>query len=140
MRLSGILLCGILCLSLSAETRGSLRIETEKFGNEDTSSILVIKTDIPKTEVYLNGRYKGLTPYEEKRIAPGFWRIGLKNDGYYPESFLIQVEPGEKKKVYVELHSKPQAGTDSEATNGADNGDGNDADSGVNPESDSGVD
>jgi hypothetical protein len=135
MKSSGILLCSFLCLSLAAETRGSLRVETEKFGNEDTSSILIINTDIPKTEVYLNGRYKGYTPYREKRIAPGFWRIGLKNDGYYPESFIVQVEPGEQKKVYVELLPKPQAGAES-GTDSADGGnDGDNGDTGpVSPE------
>lgn len=116
MKISGIILCCILCLPLVPETRGSLRVETEKYGNEDTSSILIIGTDIPKTEVYLNGRYRGLTPHAEKRIAPGFWRIGLKNDGYYPESFLIQVEPGERKKVYVELLPK-DVGSDVDRAN-----------------------
>lgn len=103
MQRSAVFLFGILCLSLFAETRGSLRIETEKFGNEDTSSILVIQTDIPRTEVYLNGKRQGTTPYRTNQITPGYWRIGLKNKGYHPESFLVRVEPGEQKKVYVEL-------------------------------------
>lgn len=93
----------LLCFTIS----GVLQAQTitEKTTLNDTNQIasLYIKTDIPKTEVYLNGIYQGLTPLTIKPIEIGIWQLTLRKDGYYQEAYTIRIGAGEEKQINVEL-------------------------------------
>lgn len=85
------------------EMRGTMRVETEQSPDGSTTSRLRISVDVPKTDVYLNGAYEGAAPVDIDGIKPGTWRVALKKRGYYTESFLVRVRPGETRDIRVEL-------------------------------------
>ncbi len=83
--------------------RGTMRVETEQAPDGSTKARLRISVDVPKTDVYLNGAYEGVAPVDIDGIQPGTWRVALKKRGYYTESFLVRVRPGETRDIRVEL-------------------------------------
>lgn len=64
---------------------------------------LYVETEVPKTEVYLNGIFQGLTPLTIKPIKPGIMELTLKKSGYYSVSYRIQIQEGEQKIISVAL-------------------------------------
>lgn len=88
---------------ISQSTTGTLRTQSRFARDGNTTSTLIVNTDIPKTDIYLNGVYEGQTPKTFSRITAGIWRVSLTKNGYYSESFLIRIRPGETKELLMEL-------------------------------------
>jgi len=81
----------------------SLRVDTKKAADGSKISTLTVKTDIPKTEVYLDDIYQGLTPLVLSDVKPGIRQLALKKDGYYSGIYRIEIRAGEIKDLYAEL-------------------------------------
>lgn len=73
----------------------------------DTTS-LYVESDIPETEVYLNGIYQGLTPLTIEPVEPGLWQLILKKNGYYKEYYTIRIIKNEQNQISANL--KPITG------------------------------
>lgn len=80
-----------------------LRITTTQATDGSKVSPMTVDTDVPKTEVYLDGIYEGLTPVRLASVAPGIRQLTLKKDGYYTGQYTIEIRAGETKEVYAEL-------------------------------------
>jgi len=72
---------------------GTLRIESEPSG----------------ADVYLNGRYQGVTPLTARDLAPGEYLVDLERDGYRTENRSATVRAGESLTVRASL--SPLLGT-----------------------------
>lgn len=97
-------------LALSGETAANAiatapgpRIETIKATNGSKIASMTVETDVPKTEVYLDGIYEGLTPLSLRNVRPGIRLLLLKKDGYWSSQYTIEIKPGETKDIYAEL-------------------------------------
>ena len=96
-------------LTLAAEdnrvalTGTGLRITTTQATDGSKTSPMTVDTDVPKTEVYLDGIYEGLTPIRLANVVPGIRQLTLKKDGYYTGQYTIEIRAGETKEVYAEL-------------------------------------
>lgn len=111
MKSPGLFLCFFLFVGipLSAETTAIVRTTIQKIGGENPPARLTITTDIPKTEIYIHGRYEGIVPLTLNPAPPGFLQISLLRDGYYPETLTVESVLGEYKTIKVEL--RPKTGT-----------------------------
>lgn len=113
MKSSGLFLSAILasiffCLPVQFAVSENIRTTMENLGGENPPAGIRITADIPKTEVYVNGRYEGLVPVALEPAPPGLLQISLLRDGYHPESFSITAVPGIRKMVRVEM--RPRTG------------------------------
>ena len=80
-----------------------LRVETTRATDGSKIATMTVDTDVPKVEIYLDGTYKGHSPLVLKDIPPGIRQLTLKKDGFLSCRYTIECQPGETKKVYVEL-------------------------------------
>jgi hypothetical protein len=80
-----------------------LRVETTRATDGSKTVMMTVNTDVPKVEIYLDGTYKGHSPLDFKDIPPGIRQLTLKKDGFLSCRYTIECNPGETKKVYVEL-------------------------------------
>ncbi len=80
-----------------------LRVETFKATDGSKRAAMTVDADIPKTEVYLDGEFKGNTPLVLDPVYPGILRLTLKKEGFWARQYSIEIKPGETKKVYAEL-------------------------------------
>jgi hypothetical protein len=80
-----------------------LRVETLRATDGSKRAAMTVDADIPKTEVYLDGEFRGRTPLVLDPVYPGILRLTLKKDGFWARQYSIEIKPGETKKVYVEL-------------------------------------
>ncbi len=97
-------------LGLSGETAANAnatapgpRIETTKATDGSKIASMTVETDVPKTEVYLDGIYEGLTPLTLDDVRPGIRLLALKKDGFWASQYTIEIKPGETKDIYAEL-------------------------------------
>jgi hypothetical protein len=108
MKISGrtaFLVAGLLtrlALVNALDTEGKSSVKTRAVDSSEYATITV-DTDIPKTEVYLDGLYRGITPLTLDGIAPGIRVIDLEKRGYYREHFRIEAARGQETQIYVEL-------------------------------------
>lgn len=79
------------------EAEPELQKETEK-----TTSI-IIKTDVPGADVFLNGVYYGRTKLEIEDLNPGFYHLELRKKGYEKEHFYIKVRKGYSVTYFFKL-------------------------------------
>lgn len=98
----------LFCIPAQFAAAENVRTTIENIGGEDPPAVIRITADIPKTEVYVNGRYEGLVPVVLDPAPPGLHQISLLRDGYHPENFSITAVPGLRKKVRVEM--RPRTG------------------------------
>ena len=63
------------------------------------NTFLMIKSDPTGAKVYINGEYKGATPYSEANLTPGEYSLRVVKDGYLEYSTEIEVIEG-KTTVY----------------------------------------
>ncbi len=75
---------------------------------ETVKTSLSIDSNIPKSEVYLNGMFQGVTPLTISPIEPGIWMLTVKKDGYYSSSYTIKIAAGDQLSLAVDL--KPITG------------------------------
>lgn len=86
-----------------AENKGTIRIDTEESLDGSTEARLIVESDVPDTEVFLNGASEGTAPVDLSGIKPGVWRLALRKRGYYTESFLVHVKPGQTRTIRAEM-------------------------------------
>ena len=79
---------------------------------QNTNICLVSIASKPnKAEVYINGKYAGLTPINDYKFIPGRHNIEIKKKGYETYKERIQIKEGEgRKKINVVL-AKIEKGT-----------------------------
>jgi hypothetical protein len=63
------------------------------------NTFLMIKSDPAGAKVYINGEYKGVTPYSEANLTSGEYSLRVIKDGYLEYSTEIEVFEG-KTSVY----------------------------------------
>lgn len=80
-----------------------LRVETFKATDGSKRAAMTVDADIPKTEVYLDGEFKGSTPLVLDPVYPGILRLTLRKEGFWARQYSIEIRPGETIKVYAEL-------------------------------------
>lgn len=103
LALSGETATNANAIASSSETAPAPRIETTKATNGSKIAVMTVETDVPKTEVYLDGIYQGLTPLTLGDVRPGIRQLALKKDGFWSSQYTIEIKPGETKDVYAEL-------------------------------------
>lgn len=113
MKPSGLFLSVVLtsiffCIPVQLAVTENVRTTTENLGGENPPAVIRITADIPKTEVYVNGRYEGVVPVILDPAPPGLHQISLLRDGYHPESFSITAVQGIRKMIRVEM--RPRTG------------------------------
>lgn len=113
MKSSGLFLSAILasiffCLPVQFAVSENIYTSIERIGGENPPAVVRITADIPKTEVYIDGRYEGLVPVTLDPAPPGIMQVSLLRDGYHPETFTITAVPGERTRIRVEM--RPRTG------------------------------
>lgn len=111
MKSSGLLLSVFLTtflfsLPVQFVVSENIRTTIENIGGENPSAVVRITADIPKTEVYIDGRYEGLVPVTLDPAPPGLMQVSLLRDGYHPETFSVTAVPGERILIRVEMRSR----------------------------------
>ncbi len=113
MKSSGLFVSAVLtsilfCIPAQFAAAENIRTVIENIGGENPPAIIRITADIPKTEVYVNGRYEGLVPVTLDPAPPGIHQISLLRDGYHSENFSITAVTGLRKNIRVEM--RPRTG------------------------------
>lgn len=80
----------------------SLDYERKNFLSEEKTKI-IIKSNVPNAEVFLNGNFEGNTNLTINNLSPGRYRLRVEKSGYRPKTYRIDVERGEERSFYVEL-------------------------------------
>ncbi|MEO1338193.1 MAG: PEGA domain-containing protein [Myxococcota bacterium] len=63
----------------------------------------------PWAEVYVDGKFKKTTPFDEPiKLAPGSYRVRLRNPRYEPEDRMVDIRPGDTFKVNATLTPKAE--------------------------------
>ena len=65
---------------------------------------LTIRTDIPHTQIFINGIYKGLSPLCIKSLLPGFYKISIKKQGYEEIRKIVRAENGKNRTFEFNLN------------------------------------
>ncbi|MEM7675387.1 MAG: PEGA domain-containing protein, partial [Myxococcota bacterium] len=64
----------------------------------------------PWAVVYINGTRVKTTPFDKPiQLAPGSYRIGLRNPHFEPQDHLVDVKPGEVVEIQTALKPKLEA-------------------------------
>jgi len=63
---------------------------------------LEVRSDPSGAQVYLDGRYLGLTPLVSS-VAPGRHQVEVRKEGYEPYKVSVRLNPGERVRVYARL-------------------------------------
>ncbi len=71
--------------------------------DDDAETVLVIKSNVSKAEVFLNGNYMGNTPLEINSVRPGRYTLELRKKGYEREKRHIEVKKGRKTEYNISL-------------------------------------
>ena len=61
------------------------------------------KTSVPKSALYINGEYHGLTPLRATGLIPGRYSVQIKKKGYQTVKIAIQVKDGISDYYYIEM-------------------------------------
>ncbi len=80
-----------------------LRVETLRATDGSKRASMTVDADIPKTEVYVDGEFRGRTPLALESVNPGILRLTLRKKGFWAREYPIEIKPGETKKIYAEL-------------------------------------
>lgn len=64
---------------------------------------LQVQTDPEGAKVFIDGQFKGLTPFQADSLQAGNYTIRLERDGYLPEAQTFQIAGGEPAKWSVIL-------------------------------------
>lgn len=60
----------------------------------DDKTALIIESDLPKAEVYLNGVYQGKTKLTIKNLVAGDYFIQIKKDDFLSPRYFLNVKKG----------------------------------------------
>ncbi len=64
---------------------------------------LVIQTEPVGATIFINGRSVGVSPYEEKEVSPGSYRIRIIKEGHEAWEEEVTVKIGKKAEVFAQL-------------------------------------
>ena len=64
---------------------------------------LAVQTDIANAEVYINGFFRGITPFSVSGIKPDTYLITIKKSGYKERSISVTLSANTKTTVYMNL-------------------------------------
>jgi len=64
---------------------------------------IIIRTNVRKTSVFLNGEFQGLTPLTIKNLVPGQYRLAVQDTKGNRQLFLIEVKRSLSEYYYIEL-------------------------------------
>jgi serine/threonine protein kinase len=67
------------------------------------SASLVVNSNPPNSQVWLNGKLRGSTPLNLTQIDPGIYRMEIQNDGYHKYTEHIKLVAGNKEKINAPL-------------------------------------
>lgn len=70
------------------------------------------KTSVPKSALYINGEYHGLTPLRATGLIPGRYSVQIKKKGYQTVKIAIQVKDGISDYYYIEMEAEEPASND----------------------------
>ena len=64
---------------------------------------LMIQTEPPGANVYVDGKSLGISPYEAKELLPGIHRVRIDKEGYEAWEKEVMVEGGKKAEIRPQL-------------------------------------
>lgn len=64
---------------------------------------IIIKSNVPNAEVFLNGNFEGNTNLTLNNLTPGRYRLRVEKSGYRPKYYRIDIAKGEERTFYIEL-------------------------------------
>ena len=67
------------------------------------STSATFKTSVPKSALYINGEYHGLTPLRATGLIPGRYAVQIKKSGYKTVKIAVQVKDGISDFYYIEM-------------------------------------
>ena len=74
--------------------------ETDEF-----ETVIFIKTEIPKANIYLNQIYQGKTPIEIKGIIPGYYTLSVEftqfSEQTVVKTYMIEIKSSEYQNYYI---------------------------------------
>ena len=74
--------------------------ETDEF-----ETVIFIKTEIPKANIYLNQIYQGKSPIKISNIIPGYYTLSVEfmqaKEQTVIKNFLIEIKSGELQNYYI---------------------------------------
>jgi putative ABC transport system substrate-binding protein len=67
---------------------------------------LSIDTEPPHSDIYINEKPVGTSPYEGKDVLPGTYKIRVNKEGYETREMDVVIKAGESNKLRIELKEK----------------------------------
>ena len=71
----------------------------------ELETVIFIKTEIPKANIYLNQIYQGKSPIKISNIIPGYYTLSVEfmqaKEQTVIKNFLIEIKSGELQNYYI---------------------------------------
>ena len=92
------------CLSAQLQAEDEKEFEPEeRTALDDNRTKITIKTNIPKSSVFINEIFQGVTNLTVSDLQEGTYAIRVEKAGFKTERKVILVEKGESRTFFVEL-------------------------------------
>ncbi|RPJ11062.1 MAG: PEGA domain-containing protein [Deltaproteobacteria bacterium] len=80
--------------------------ETVRVSLRKPGGNLVIRTEPPGANVFIDGKSVGVSPYEGKNVPPGTYKVRVEKEGYESWEGQVAVETGKAKETLARLNLK----------------------------------
>ncbi len=90
------------CVFVYAVQEEPPRIVVETVEQQGLAS-LAVQTDISNADVYINGFFRGTTPFSVSGIKPDTYLVTIKKSGYRERSISVTLSANTKTTVYMNL-------------------------------------
>jgi len=94
------LLCAFSCFGQSGIP--FLKPETTQDLSENQTAV-IIRTNVEKVSVYLNGEFQGVTPLAIRNLITGQYNLKVLKTGYFPLTYIIEIKRSQAGNYYIEL-------------------------------------
>lgn len=103
-RVSGFFILFTICFCLFAQ------IVTKEYSSikecPEGEELLIIKSSVPGSYVYLNGEYQGKAPVKIKNLFPNYYTIRVSKKGYADQEEMVELKSGCQTEYYFVLEKE----------------------------------
>jgi hypothetical protein len=71
---------------------------------DKNQTAIIIRANVEKASVYLNGEFQGVTPLTIRNLMTGLYNLKVLKTGYFPQTYIIEIKRSQAENYYIELN------------------------------------
>jgi len=95
------------CLTSQTQSKETTELDAEEsIALDEERTQITVKTDIPKSSVFLNDIFQGVTNITLNDLREGTYVLRVEKSGFKTEQHTILIEKGEAKTFFLALEKE----------------------------------